>query len=577
MEASAHLILLGAGFLVASIVASAVSARVGAPLLLVFLLVGMLAGQEGLFGVAFADIPSAHLIGTLALAVILFDGGMRTRASSFRVGLWPAMSLATVGVIVTAAITGIAATWLLGLHWLEGMLLGAIVGSTDAAAVFSLLHVRGLELKQRVGATLEIESGSNDPMAVFLTVALVELLARGELHIGWSLAADFMWEMGTGALLGIAAGYALGWLINHLELVSGLYPLLAMAGGLLAYGLTSAIGGSGFLAIYLAGLILGNHRLHAAQNILRVHDGLAWLSQIVMFLVLGLLVSPKELIQGAVPALGIAVVLMLIARPVAVWLSLLPFRFPWRERLFIGWVGLRGAVPIILALFPLLAGLPDARLIFNVAFFVVLVSLLVQGWTLAPFARRLGLQVPAHSGPVQRINVDIPELYDFEFVGFKLSPEAVQPGQPLAEMALPPEARPVALIRGQQTLQGDAMRTLEPGDHIYFLAPSHSVEALSQAFAPEKQPAFLEERRFFGEFAVNGEARLHDVAAAYGIAVDPNDTGATLAEYIARRLKARPVVGDRIHAGAIDLVVREMEGDRVTKVGLVLRPLNPRK
>ncbi len=572
MEFSTQLILIGAGFLVVSIVASAVSARLGAPLLLVFLGIGMLAGEDGLGGIAFHDVASAHLVGTLALAIILFDGGLRTRASSFRVGLWPAVSLATVGVVVTAGITGVAAAWILGMHWLHGLLLGAIVGSTDAAAVFSLLHQRGMELKQRVGATLEIESGSNDPMAVFLTIALLDLLARGQTQVGWELLGDFVWQMGAGAAAGVLGGYVLGWIINRLDLATGLYPLLAMAGGLAVFGLVGIAGASGFLAIYIAGLVLGNRRLHAAQNILRVNDGLAWLSQIVMFLVLGLLVTPSALIKEAAPALLIAVVLILVARPVAVALSLVPFRFPWREQLFIAWVGLRGAVPIILALFPLLAGLPEAVTFFNVAFFVVLISLLVQGWTLAPFARWLGLQVPAHSGPVQRVNIDVPELYDYEFVGFKLSPEAVQPGQALAEMALPPEARPVALIRGQQTLHGDEIRALDPGDHLYFLAPSRSIEALSQAFAPEKQPAFLEEHRFFGEFVLNGDARLRDIAAAYGIALDADDADASLAAYLSRRLKARAVVGDRVRAGGVELVVREMEQDRVTKVGLVLRP-----
>lgn len=572
MELTNQLILIGAGFLVISIVASAVSTRLGAPLLLVFLLIGMLAGEDGPGRIQYNDISSAHLIGTLALAIILFDGGLRTRAGSFRVALWPAVSLATIGVVVTAAVTGAAAAWILGVHWLKGMLLGAIVGSTDAAAVFSLLHVRGMELKQRVGATLEIESGSNDPMAVFLTIALIEIVARGQLHIGWDLLGEFVWQMGVGALLGIAAGHALGWLINRLELATGLYPLLAMAGGLLTYGVTSAIGASGFLAIYLAGVILGNHRLHAAQNILRVHDGLAWLSQIIMFLVLGLLVTPHELVREAMPALLIALVLMLVARPLAVWISLLPFRFPWREQLFIAWVGLRGAVPIILALFPLLAGLPEAWLFFNVAFFVVLISLLIQGWTVAPMARWLGLQVPAHLGPVQRVNVDIPQLYDHEFVGFRLSPKSVVPGQSLAQMHLPESVRVMALVRGDRTYTAAEIPELQPGDYVYLIAPGSLVDFLSAVFAPEEQPAHLEEHTFFGDFTLNGDARLGDVASMYGIEVDPSLRQTAIADYLARVFKAQPVVGDRTRTGGVEFVVREMEGRRVSKVGVVLRP-----
>src|SRR5436190_1877903 len=285
MDLTTQFILIGAVFLLASIVTSAAVSRVGAPLLLVFLILGMLAGEDGPGGIRFSDVQAAHLVGTVALAIILFDGGLRTRADTFRVGLWPALSLATVGVVVTAVLGGLFAAWVLKLSWLQGLLLGAIISSTDAAAVFSLLHVRGMELKQRVAATLEMESGVNDPTAVFLTIALMQLLASGASELSARLLWDFIREMSLGAAFGVAAGYAAAWLINRLTLVTGLYPLLAMAAGLATYAVTSALGGSGFLAIYLAGVVLGNHRLHAAQNILRVHDGLAWLAQITMFLV----------------------------------------------------------------------------------------------------------------------------------------------------------------------------------------------------------------------------------------------------------------------------------------------------
>jgi cell volume regulation protein A len=374
----------------------------------VFLVLGMLAGEDGPGGIRFDDFETAYLIGTLALAVIIFDGGLRTSRDTFRVALWPAVSLATAGVLVTAALLGLLAAWVLRLSWLEGMLLGAIVGSTDAAAVFALLRTQGAALKKRVASTLEIESGSNDPMAIFLTVALLELLVAGKSGLEASMALSFVRQFTIGALLGVAGGKLLVWLINRLRLITGLYPLLAAAGGLLIFAVAAQLGGSGFLAIYLAGLVLGNSRLQAAQNILRVHDGLAWLSQIVMFLILGLLVTPSQLAPIAVPALVLAAALMLLARPVAVVLSLLPFGFPWREQLYIGWVGLRGAVPIVLALFPAMYGVDNARLYFNVAFFVVLISLLLQGWTIAPAARWLGLEAPPQIEPVQRVTVDIP-------------------------------------------------------------------------------------------------------------------------------------------------------------------------
>lgn len=572
MELTTHLILIGAAFLFASIVASAASARLGAPLLLVFLVIGMLAGEDGPGGIRFDDIQTAHLVGTIALAVILFDGGLRTRAATFRVGLWPAVSLATVGVVATAAVTGVFAAWALDLHWMQGLLIGAIVGSTDAAAVFSLLHAQGMELKQRVGATLEIESGINDPMAVFLTIVLVELLAAGHTDLNAKIVIEFVKQMLLGALFGIAAGYALAWLINRLTLVTGLYPLFAMAGGLATYALTTAFGGSGFLAIYLAGLVLGNHRLHAAQTILRVHDGLAWLSQIVMFLVLGLLVTPSALLDHVGPALGVALVLMLVARPVAVWISLLPFRFPRREQVYIAWVGLRGAVPIILALFPLLVGLEDAKLYFNIAFFVVLVSLLVQGWTVAPMAKWLGLQLPASRGAMQRVNLDVPGRYEQEFIGYRVTPDAAAAGEAPKRLHLPEGARVLTVVRGNENLSPEKVKRLEPGDYVYLLAPDAAAESLDKLFAAGVQPEYLEEHRFFGDFVLNGEARLGDVSAMYGFPVDEKIASLTLADYLSGFFKARPVVGDRCRLGSIELVVREMRGKTITKVGLCLAP-----
>lgn len=572
MDLTNQLILIGAVFLLGSIVASAVSSRLGAPLLLVFLLIGMLAGEDGPGGIRFHDVQLAHLIGSLALAVILFDGGLRTPRRSFRVGLRPALGLATAGVVGTAVLTGAVATWALGLTWLEGLLLGSIVGSTDAAAVFSILHARGMQIKERVGATLEIESGSNDPMAIFLTIVLVEVLASGRTELDWTVALEFVQQMGLGAVFGVIGGQWLAWLINRLTLESGLYPLLAMAGGLLTFGATAVLGGSGFLAIYLAGLVLGNRQLHSAQNILRVHDGLAWLSQIVMFLVLGLLVTPSALLDQAAGALLVAAALMLVARPLAVWLCLAPFRFPWREQLFIAWVGLRGAVPIILALFPLLAGLPQAQTFFNVAFFVVLVSLLVQGWTVAPFARLLKLEVPARLGPVQRVNIDIPERFDYEFVGYRIAPDSAMAEEGLKRLALPPHSRVTAVVRAGEPLAPERVKKLLPGDYVYLLAPGSAIEELDRIFAAERRVSYLDEHRFFGDFVLNADAKLGDVSTMYGVTVPEEQRGRALAEFLYDVFNRRPVVGDRYRLEGVELVVRELEEGRITKVGLRLVP-----
>lgn len=571
MDAVNQLILFGGLLALAAIVLTAAAARSGAPLLLVFLGVGMLAGEDGIGGVRFDDFELSFFVGNLSLAVILFDGGLRTRYESFRVGLRPALSLATAGVAITAGITGVFAARLLDLPLLEGLLIGAIVGSTDAAAVFSLLHTRGMRLKQRVAATLEIESGSNDPMAVFLTIVLIEFLLAGKTTLDATVIAGFVQQMGLGTVIGIAAGHGLAWLIDRLNLVAaGLYPLLALSGGLLTFGLTGVLGGSGFLAVYLAGLTLGNRRPRGELHILRVHDGLAWLAQIVMFLFLGLLVTPSKLLETAAPGLVVALVLMLIARPIAVLVSLLPFRFPWREQVFIAWVGVRGAVPIVLAVFPLFAGLENAHLYFNVAFFVVLVSLIVQGWTIAPLARLLGLEAPPLGEPVQRLEIDSPERSGFEVVGYRLAEESAAVGLPLQDLPLPETARLVSVIRKGDALAANPEQVLRPGDAVYVWLRTEDVERVSKIFGPQPPEAFTD-ARYFGIFVIHLEAELEGLAAVYGFDVPERAKGLTVGEFLARSFGGRPVVGDRVRLGGVELVVKEIRAGKVSHASLVLR------
>lgn len=564
-------ILVGALLLVVSIVASDISSRMGAPLLVVFLALGMLAGEDGPGGIKFDDIDLAYAVGVTALAVIIFDGGMRTRRETFRVALRPAVSLATVGVVLTAGLVGVFAAWVLQLHWLQGVLIGAIVASTDAAAVFALLRNAGTTLKERVSATLEIESGSNDPMAIFLTVALLDLLAAGRDGLDTAVLVAFAKQFGIGAVLGLAGGRLLVWLINRLTLATGLYPLLAVAGGLLTYAVAAELGGSGFLAIFVAGLILGNSRLQAAQNILRVHDGLAWLSQIVLFLLLGLLLTPSELLGVAAPALAIAAFLMLVARPLAVFVSLLPFRLPWREQVFISWVGLRGAVPVVLALFPLLYGADHARLYFNIAFFIVLVSLVLQGWTIGPAARWLRLEVPPATEPLQRVTLDIPGHFEHEILCYEVRPGSLIGGRDFAELELPEDKQVMAVMRDgvpQALRPGLQFRA---GDYVYLLAKPRSLARLSMLFDPHVEPARLEEHRYFGDFVLNGDAVAGDLAAVYGFAVPAGAADKTLAQFLDETFRGRVVVGDRLPLGGAELVVREIEDGKVTRVGLRVR------
>ena len=564
-------ILVGALILLISIVASDISSRLGAPLLFVFLLLGMLAGEEGPGGIRFDDVEAAYMTGTLALAVIIFDGGMRTRRETFRVALWPAVSLATLGVVITAGLVGMFAAWILKLHWLQGLLVGAIVGSTDAAAVFSLLRNAGLSLKERVAATLEIESASNDPMAIFLTVTVIGLLAAGHSGFDAAVLLSLLQQFGIGAVLGLGGGRALVWLINRLTLASGLYPLLAVAGGLIIFAATAQLGGSGFLAIFMAGLVLGNSKLHSAQNILRVHDGLAWLSQIVMFVILGLLATPSDLIDVAGPALAIAAFLMLVARPAAVMIGLLPFRLPWREQMFISWVGLRGAVPVVLALFPLIYGTEHARLYFNVAFFIVLVSLLLQGWTIAVAARWLRLEVPPAIEPLQRVSLDAPGHYEHEILGYEVMAGSQIAGRELSELRLSDRAQVMVVMRDGEPLPLVPGLKFELRDYVYLLAQPKNLAYLGKLFDPHLEPDRLEEHRYFGDFVLNGDAVMADLGMAYGIDIPDEIGNMTLAAYLSRMFRGRAVVGDRADLGRAQLVVREIENGQVHRVGLRLR------
>ena len=571
MEHANNLILIGAALVAASVIISAFASRFGTPLLLVFLALGMLAGEDGPGGIPFNDVQLTYLIGSIALGIILFDGGMRTHAQTVRVGIGPGVVLATLGVAVTAGIVALFCIWLFGFTLLQGLLLGAIVGSTDAAAIFSVLSARGLAIKRRVSATLEIESGCNDPMAVFLTIVLVQAIASGQTGLDWSIAGRLLAEFSIGGIMGLVGGYLMVAVINRLELAQALYPLLASSLALLVFAATASIGGSGFLAIYIAGLVMGNRKVHSAQNILRVHDGLAWLAQIGMFLVLGLLATPTDLLQVAHLGLLVAIILILVARPVAVALCLVPFGFPWREQAFIAWMGLRGAVPIILGVFPLAAGIDNAWLYFNVAFFVVLVSLFVQGWTVAPAARLLQLEVPPASMPTGRYDLGTAGHWDLELVRYDLAEDSPAVGRAVSSLALPEQASLSGVLRGDRVETPARLAALQAGDRIYVIASFADVDVLNRLFIAPHHPDRLEEHRFFGDLVLDGDSRLGDVAMFYGIDLPAGAQDLSLGDYLQRVFRKRPVVGDRIKAGRVEFVVRELANGRVSRVGLKFR------
>ena len=466
-----------------SVLAGLMSARLGFSFLLVFLLAGVLAGVDGPGGYVFDDYRLVFWVGNVALAVILLDGGLRTSFTTFRTGLKPAAVLATLGVLVSAGITALAGMAFLDLPWPTALLLGAIVGSTDAAAVFALLTRSGVTLNERVAATLEIESGVNDPMAIYLTLAGIAVVfaVRDGTEVGGELVLQFVKQFGVGGALGVLGGLAMAAMLPRLaqrDAGGGILALMLCAAGLSVFAFTGALGGSGFLAAYLFGLMVVNRAAPQTLPTLPAMDGYAWLSQSLMFLLLGLLVTPSELLTHLLPSLGVAAVLMLVGRPAAVWLCLAPFRFSRQEKWFISWVGLRGAVPIVLALFPLLAGVQGANQLFNVAFVVVLVSLLAQGSTIGLVARRLGVALP------------------------------------------------------------------DPGD----------------------EPRT---RKTFGDFELDGQMPLATICQFYGLPPAP-DEHASLGAWMAAELKRPPVAGDRVALGAALFIVRGLEANRITRVGLSL-------
>jgi cell volume regulation protein A len=406
-------------------------------------------------------------------------------------------------------------------------------------------------------------------MAVFLTIMLVELMVSPQAHFSWLMLGDFVWEMAAGSLVGILGGRILAYGVGQVQLSPGLYPLLALFGGVFIFGLAAVIHASGFLAIYLAGLMVGNRVSRGLYNIQRFHDGFAWLAQISLFLMLGLLVSPHKLMSYGSSALLVALVLMFVARPLAVCLCLLPFQFSWQEKTFISWVGLRGAVPIVLAMFPWLAGVSDWNFFFNIAFFIVLISLLVQGWTVGPLAKWLDLNVPTSSSRVQRVELGVPGQVGHEFVGYKLAQGSPALRRTLGNLHLPNKAQLVCLLREGNPVPLSPNQKFLADDHVFLLSLPSELEALDKVLVGMEENERLSAQAFFGEFVLTSRAKLSDLSLVYNFAVPVEMTNWSIARYIFSKYR-HPVVGDKVKLGEVEFVVLAMQGQKLLKVGLKL-------
>ncbi len=478
-----HILVAASTLLLLSIVVSKLSSRLGVPVLLLFLALGMLAGSDGPGGIYFDNARIAQALGVVALVLILFAGGLETEPKRIRPVVWQGVSLATLGVVITAFLVGWFVHVAFGFSWREGLLLGVIVSSTDAAAVFAVLRSSGVNLRGNLESLLEFESGSNDPMAVFLTIAMIELISKPETPVA-GLIPMFFLQMGVGAAAGYGAGKLMTFAINRLRLqYDGLYPVFTLCAALLTYSATAALGGSGFLTIYLAAIIFGSSDFIHKQSLIRFHDGLAWLMQITMFLTLGLLVFPHRL----VPIIGIGLLaslfLIFVARPASVFASLLFARLGFKDKLLVSWVGLRGAMPIILATFPMLAGLPGAETCFNLVFFIVLTSGLLQGTTISAVARRLGVEAAARPERKAPLVYEPDSAAKNDLLEIVVPPNSPVAGRRVLELRLPDGTLIVLLVRGDETLVPGGGTVIEAGDLLLVFAHRDDRQIIQQLIA----------------------------------------------------------------------------------------------
>jgi cell volume regulation protein A len=466
--------------LVISILSVKFSTKINAPSLIFFIFLGMIVGGEFLDLVSFEDPEIAQLIGMMALVIILFDGGLKTNWETIRPAALPALSLATLGVVITSFILGAAAKMIFDFTWPEALLMGAIVGSTDAAAVFAMLQ--GKNITKRLETTLEAESGANDPMAVFLTTSFIAMITAEDTGI-MAMILDFFWQMGIALLLGLIIGKLGSKALYQITLSSsGLYPLLAISFAFLAFSVSELASASGLLAVYVNALVIGNSRLKQRNAILRFNEGFTWIAQIGLFFILGLIVIPSDLFSISIILQGLllSVILMLIARPIAAFISVAGMKFSLKEKVFISWAGLRGAVPIVLALFPMLAGLEHSQLYFNIIFFIVLTSVVIQGTTMQLFANKLGLVTTDDVIPLHTMDLLSVGRKDLEIVEYAINEKYSVAGKSIQQIGLPYKANIILIIRHGETIPPTAETVLQYEDILYILVPDDEMKDLEE-------------------------------------------------------------------------------------------------
>lgn len=571
------LYLVGAVLIFASIMASTLSARLGVPLLLLFLIVGMLAGEQGILGIEFSQYALANFVGQAALACILLDGGLRTSFKSFRVGLKPAITLATWGVLVTVMVLGVFVTWLLDVDWRFGLLMAAIVGSTDAAAVFSLLRNGGVKLNDRVQATLELESGANDPLAILLVTGLIALNVDPDGQTVFGFLVLLLQQLSFGLGMGLLFGYFLSRLLPKVHLAEGMYAILILSAGLAVFAATNLIGGSGFLAVYLTGVLIGNHKVRSTEHVMRVMDSFAWLSQAVLFVVLGLLVTPSNVLNVWHYSVAIALFMIFVARPIAVYTSVKPFKFKDREIGFISWVGLRGAVPITLAILPIMAGIDNAFMLFDIAFGVVVLSLILQGTTIPTMANLFKVRIPTNKDPKEEHEVWVSDKASITLYEFEAKSGAFAIGRHpmgISKGINPDEISVFALVRNQQIVVVDDNTKLKFGDSVWYAMRGNHASKIAKIF----NDTTLDRKAiddFYGDWLLSPSVKLGDLPFFTGIMASEtlvktlktsdedsakNMWEQTVAEYVKSHLGTAPVSGDTVViSDEWSLVIKEVD------------------